>query len=87
MCDVFVFTACLKHVNCAHVNNSMQCATDAKHAVLTLVKIKHRTPETRLNPCLIYLSRLEQMHVELTDEHMDEHSGAGGSYVFLRNLV
>ena len=56
--------------------------TDAKYAVLTLVKIKHRTPETRLNPYLIYLSRLEQMHVELTDEHMDAHGGAGGSYEF-----
>ena len=55
--------------------------TDAKHAVLTLVKIKHRTPETRLNPYLIYLSRLKQMHVELTDKHMDAHGGACDSYV------
>ena len=54
---------------------------DAKHAVLT-VKIKDRMPETRLNPHLIYLSRLEKMHVELTDEHMEAHGGAGGSYEF-----
>ena len=52
------------------------------HKVLILVKIKHRTPETRLNPCLMCLSRLEQMHVELTDEHMDAHGSAGGSYEF-----
>ena len=25
---------------------------------------------------------VEQIHVELTDEHMDEHDGAGGSYEF-----
>ena len=56
--------------------------TDAKYAVLTLVKINHRTPETRLNPHLIYLSRLEQMHVELTDEQMDTHGDAGVSYEF-----
>ena len=56
--------------------------TDAKYAVLTLVKVKNRTPETRLNPHLIYLSKLEQMHVELTDEHMDAHGGTGSSYEF-----
>ena len=50
--------------------------------VLTLVKIKHRTPKTQLNPHLIYLSRLGQMNVELTDEHMEEQGGAGGSYYF-----
>ena len=53
---------------------------DSKHAVLTIVKIKHRTPETLLNPYLIYLSRLDQMHVELTDEHIDAHGGAGSNY-------
>ena len=52
------------------------------HKVLTLVKIKHRTPETLLSPYLIYLSRLKQMHVELINEHMEVHSGAGGSYEF-----
>ena len=25
------------------------------------------------------------MHVELTDEHMDAHGGAGGSYKFYTN--
>ena len=60
----------------------MKRVTDAKHVVLTPVKINHRTPETRLNPCLIYLSRLEQMNVELTDEHMEAHGGAGSSYLF-----
>ena len=54
----------------------MKRVTDDKHEVLTLVKIKHSTPETRLNPHLIYHSRLEQMNVELTDEHMDAHGGA-----------
>ena len=53
---------------------------DAKRVVFTLVKIKHRAPETRLNPHLIYLSRLEQMCVELTDEHMSARDDAGGSY-------
>ena len=33
--------------------------TDAKYAVLNLVKIKHRAPETRFNPYLIYLASLE----------------------------
>ena len=61
-------------------NYKIKRVTDSKYAVLTLVKIKHRIPETRLNPCLIYLSRLEQMHVELTDAHMDSYGGAGGSY-------
>ena len=40
---------------------------DAKHLFLTLVNIKHRTSEMRLNPCLIYLSRLEKMSIKLTD--------------------
>ena len=58
----------------------MKRVTDAKHVVLTLiVKIKHRTPETRSNSHLIYLSRLEQMNVELTDEHIEAHGGPGGS--------
>ena len=56
--------------------------TDVKHAVLTLVKIKHRIPKMGLIPHLIYLSMLERMHVESTDEHMDKHFGAGGSYEF-----
>ena len=34
---------------------------------LTLEKIKHRTPETGLNPHLIYLSRLDKMRVDLKD--------------------
>ena len=55
---------------------------DTNFAVLTLVKIKHKTPETRLNPHLIYLSRLKKMHVELKDEHKDAHGGAGGRYEF-----
>ena len=49
---------------------------------LTLVKIKNRTTEVRLNPHLICLSMLEQTHVELTDEHMDAHGGTGGSCEF-----
>ena len=58
----------------------MKRAAYAKHAVLTRAKIKRRTPETRINPHLIYVSRLEQMHVELTDEHMEAHGGTGGRY-------
>ena len=54
------------------------CDRCQKYVVLT-VKINHRTPETRLNPYLIYLSRLEQIHVELMDEHMGAHGGASGS--------
>ena len=50
--------------------------------VSTLEKIKHGTPETRLNLYLIYVSRLEQTHVELTDERMEVHGVAGGSYEF-----
>ena len=50
------------------------------HSVLTPVKIKNRTPETRLDPCLIYFSRLEQISVEVTDEHIEAHGLAGGSY-------
>ena len=58
----------------------MKRVTDTKHVVLTLVKIKHRTPETQLNPCyLIYLSRLEQMSVDLRDKHMKAHDKAGGT--------
>ena len=52
------------------------------HKVLTLLKIKHGTPETRLNLRSIYLSRLEQMQVELTDEHMETHGISSGSYEF-----
>ena len=53
---------------------------DAKHAVLTLVQIKHIAPETRLNLHLICLSRLEQTHVELMDEHIDARGSASVSY-------
>ena len=53
----------------------MTCVIDAKHAVLTLVKIKDRAPETRLNPCLIYLSRLEKMHVEFTSKNWMHMTG------------
>ena len=45
----------------------MKLVTDSKCAVLNLVKIKYRKPETRINPHLICLSRLEQISVELTD--------------------
>ena len=51
---------------------------------LTLVKIKHRKLETQLDPCLIYLSRIEKMHVELADEYMDAHCGVGGSYALFK---
>ena len=60
----------------------MKHVTYSIHTVLTLVKIKHRAPETQLNPCLIFLSMLEQMQVELTDEHIHAHGRAGGSYEF-----
>ena len=62
----------------------MKRVADAKHAQMfdSTVKIRYRTPETRLNPHLIYLSRLEQMHVELADKHMDAHGGAGSSCGF-----
>ena len=57
----------------------MKCKTDSKHEVLTLVKIKHRAPETRLNPCLVYVSRLDQVHTELVDERIEaRRSGSGG---------
>ena len=45
-------------------------------------KIKHRASEKRLNPYLIYMSKLEQMRVELKDDRMDAHRGAGNSYEF-----
>ena len=61
---------------------SAKCMADTKHLVLTLVKIKYRTPEMRLNPSLIYLSILEQMHVELTDKNIDAHGSTGVSYEF-----
>ena len=61
---------------------SMKLAIDAKHAVLTLVKIKHRAPEVRLNPCLIYLSILEQMSIELTYENVEEHGSTGVRCLF-----
>ena len=56
--------------------------TDAKPEVLTLIKLKHRSPKTRINPCLIYLSRLEKMCIESTDEHIGAHGCAGSSYEF-----
>ena len=61
---------------------SAKRVTDAKYVVLTLVKIEQRTPETRLNPHLIYFSMLVQMHVELTDEYMHAHGSAGRRYEF-----
>ena len=57
---------------------------DDKHAVLNPAKIKYRILETRLNPCLIYLSRLGQIHVELTNENMEACCGSGGSYLFCK---
>ena len=56
--------------------------TDAKDAVLTLVKINQRVPETQLNPFLIYLSILEQTHIELTDKYIESHGSAGSVYEF-----
>ena len=56
--------------------------TDSKCAVLTLVKIECSAPETRLNPCLIYLSRLDQICTESTDERMDVHDSASSSCEF-----
>ena len=53
----------------------MKHVADAKHEVLTLVKIKHRSPETRISPCLIYLSRLEKMHVEFTAKNWMHMTG------------
>ena len=49
----------------------MKCVKDAKCVVLMLVKIKHITPKIRRNPCLIYLSRLEQALAELTAKKID----------------
>ena len=51
--------------------------------VLTLVKIKYRTHETQINPYLIYISILEQTHVEAMGKNMDAH---GGGWGFLRIL-
>ena len=66
---------------------SVKRVTDVKHAVLTLAKIKHRTPETRLNPYLIYLSRLEKMRVELTDAIWTHVAVAVVSTYFELNIV
>ena len=49
---------------------------------LILVKSKRRTPEAQLNPCLIYVESLEQVHVELMDEDAEARGSAGGSYIF-----
>ena len=54
----------------------MKRVTDSKYVVSTLVKIKHRVPETRINPHLICLSRLEQIRIELTAEYMDARISA-----------
>ena len=35
-------------------------------------------PKARLNPCLIYLSRLEQVRAELAGERVESYGGAGG---------
>ena len=58
---------------------STERATDAKCAVFTLAMIKCRAPDTWLNPCLICLSRLEQMRIEPTDEHAEANGGASKS--------
>ena len=55
---------------------------DSKHVVLTLVKIKHRATEARLNPFLTCLSRLDPILTELEDECIDFHGSAGGSCEF-----
>ena len=60
----------------------MKRVADAKRDFLTLVKIIHRTAEKWLNPHLIYLSKLEQMRIELMDKHVDTRGGAGSSYEF-----
>ena len=65
----------------------MECVPDAKHEVLTLVKIKHRTPQTRLNPYLIYLSRFEQMSVELTDAGWIHMAVPVAATYFARNMA
>ena len=67
-------------INCLSLRSVRQMRSVCK--VLTLVKIKHGAPETRFNPCLIYFASLEQTRVELTDEHIEAHGGAGGSYLF-----
>ena len=53
----------------------MKRVIDAKHAFLNLAKIKYRSPEMRLNPHLIYLSRLDQMYFESIDEKIAAHRG------------
>ena len=55
----------------------MKRVVDAKHAqrVDSVVKNKHRKLETRLNQYLIYLSSLEQVHVETMGKNMDAHAG------------
>ena len=50
--------------------------------VLTLVKIKHGTPETWLNPWLVYISSLGWRNVELTGKNMDAHRGSVYSHLF-----
>ena len=35
----------------------------------------------RLNACLTYVSRLEQIYIELTDFHMEAHGTTCGSYL------
>ena len=66
---------------------SAKCVADAKHAVLTLVKFKHRAPEMRLNQCLIYFSRLEKMCVELEDSGWTRMALSVVAACFGRNMV
>ena len=65
----------------------MKRVTDAKHTVLTLVKIKLRTHETRLNPHLIYLSKLEQIHDELMDDGWTDIAEPVAATHFALNLA
>ena len=58
---------------------SMKRVIDSKYDFFTKVKIEYGTPGMRLNPYLIYLSRLEQMSFELTDKNIEAHGGSGRS--------
>ena len=67
----------------------MKRVTDAKHAQSfdSIVKIKHKPPETRLSPHLIYLLRPEQMHVELTENTLMHMVVPVVATNFARNLA
>ena len=49
--------------------------TDAKHSVL----MQKLNTDRRLSPHLIYLSRLEQVRAELTDDQLNAHGSSSGS--------